>query len=348
MSTYLEKRSKNLTRGILLAVILGLTVTLGLTGLTGWASAQEGIWVTKTSMPAATASSGGSGGVIGGRLFVVGGTTPSGFPTGSNEMYNRETDTWTSKAPDLVKRGLAASAVIGGILFVAGGCLNSDCNSPTNQLTAYDPQTDTWTTKASMPTARGGAAGVAINGLLYVVGGQTTCCAGSMLPTLEVYDPLSDTWTTKMSMPTARSTASAAEIGGELFVAGGNCAGIAGCPALSSCNCLTGALEVYDPTTDTWTTKASEPTAEAAGVAGVIGGMLHVVGVTNTAGVPIVHEVYNRQTDTWTTEAPPPTVRSNPVAGVIGGRLFVAGGAVAGLPGVAAFTGVLEVFIPHP
>ncbi len=306
---------------------------------------QADTWVTKAPMPIPNPNFGSvTGGVINGQLFVLGSfSTAVSVATNVNQAYDPGTDTWTSKAPDTGGggrgRGLVAVGVIDGKLYVAGGCAGDDCNLPTNQLTVYDPTTDTWTAKTPMPTARGGARAGVINGLLYVVGGKTTCCAASQLATLEVYDPLSDTWTTKTPMPTARATAAAGVIGGKLYVVGGECDGLAVCGGKAA----TAVLEVYDPATDTWTTKTPMPVALQGGHdAGVLDGKLHVVGVAPT--FVVIHDVYDPTTDTWTTATPMPTPRVNMAAAVIGDQLFVVGGSLVFAP--FGPTGVNEVFIP--
>jgi N-acetylneuraminic acid mutarotase len=79
---------------------------------------------------------------------------------------------------------------------------------------------------------------------------------------------------------------------------------------------------------DTWTTRASMPTARPTLAAGVINGNLYAVGgFLDLTGkrTPAV-EVYNPATDTWTTKAPMLTARDAAAAGVIDGKLYVAGG----------------------
>src|SRR6266581_8654391 len=81
-----------------------------------------------------------------------------------------------------------------------------------------------------------------------------------------------DTWATKASMPTARYGMAAGVIEGKLYVAGGCC--VFNSPPFPRFN----ALEVYDPASDTWTTKASIPLAVYGAAVGVIDGKLYVAG----------------------------------------------------------------------
>ncbi len=335
------ERTRKITKAIF-AIFLGLTVVV----FASQAFAQGGTWETKARMPTPLA---GWGGAINGQLHVIGEIFPGGFETMVHQVYDAATDTWTSKGPPLLHRSSAEAAVINGKLYVVGGCLafpptGGDCRiGITNQLEVYDPAVDAWTLKAPMPTPRAFAPAAVIGGKLYVVGGSPTCppCVPTFA-TLEVYDPGTDKWTTKMSMPAARENAMAAVIDGKLYVVGGDL--ITCCPFPDLATALRGTLQVYDPATDTWTTKAPMPTARRLGGTGVINGRLHVVGGQSASGFVGTHEVYDPATDTWATEAPMPTGRSGLVADVINSKLYAAGGFVCTAGGGCFFVDALEAF----
>jgi len=226
---------------------------------------------------------------------------------------------WTTKCPMPTGRDRLAAAEIGGKLYVVGGYEGTPSGRGIlSTLEVYDPVTDTWTTKRSMPTARYALAAAEIGGKLYVVGGSNGMAY--CLSTLEVYDPATDTWTTKCPMPTERSGLAAAEIGEKLYVVGGAHWRDTGLRYLST-------LEVYDPATDTWTTKRSMPTGRERLAAAEIGGKLYVVGGSNGMAYCLsTLEVYDPATDTWTTKCPMPRGRDALAAAEIGGKLYVVGG----------------------
>ena len=61
--------------------------------------------------------------------------------------------------------------VIDGKIYVAGGCIMSDCRiGITNALEIYDPVANRWSDAAPMATGRLGAATGVIGGRLYVTG----------------------------------------------------------------------------------------------------------------------------------------------------------------------------------
>jgi len=189
--------------------------------------------------------------------------------------------------------------------------------SATNQAVA---QGGTWITKSPMLTATCGAAAGVINGQLYIISGIPI--GGGTTNTMEAYDPATDTWTYKASIPTSRAYGGAGVIDEKLYVVGGCING--------DCRIgLTDKLEVYDPVTDTWSTKAPIPTARFSMAVGVINGKLYVVGGSQQCPpctTLATLEVYDPSTDTWTTKAPMPTARGSMAVGVINSNLFVAGG----------------------
>ena len=132
-------------------------------------------------------------------------------------------------------------------------------------LEVYDPVTDTWTPQAPMHEARDAGGSAVIAGKLYAVGGRIP---GIDVGTLEVYDPATDQWTTKAPMPTPRRHPAVEAIGGLLYVAGGSQEGTSTMGNLST-------LKIYDPVTDTWTTKASLPAPRSSMASGVIDGKLY-------------------------------------------------------------------------
>ena len=196
-----------------------------------------------------------------------------------------------------------------------------------------------------MPTPRSWpapSAGV-VNGLLYVVGGTSVTGTGTALTTLEAYDPVSNTWTTKASMSIGREGPAAGVINGVLYVAGGVVGGTNGGTALT-------ALEAYDPVSNTWTTKAPMPTARGGAAAGVINGVLYVVGGITGGGTTLTSvEAYNPGSNTWAMKAPVPTPGFGMASDVINEILYVAGGATAagtGLTSVEAYDPATDTWTP--
>ncbi len=172
---------------------------------------------------------------------------------------------------------------------------------------------------ASMPTPRCHLSVVALNGLIYAIGGTNT--SGSIKYTLvEVYNPTTDTWTTAASMPTGRQDIGAAVLNGHLYAVGGwN-------PALTASGELA-VVEVYDPGTNTWTTKAPMPTARSLFGAAVNGGLFYAIGGVDADDTVLgTVEKYDPATNTWSTGPPLPTPRVGFAAHTANGVIYAIGG----------------------
>ena len=196
---------------MLSAAAIGVAVLLAL--IVGAASARPSVasatntWQQLASLPQAEGSSVGA--VVGGRFYVLG-------PTGNLYRYDPGSDSWTTLASSGVFRTNVSLVAIGTKLYVAGGCLNSDCAafSQTAQLQIYDTSTNTWSSGAAMPAAREGAAAAALNGKFYVVSGWGP--GYTALTSTEVYDPSTDSWSQAADLPENRYGASAVVANGSL------------------------------------------------------------------------------------------------------------------------------------
>ena len=87
-------------------------------------------------------------------------------------------------------------------------------------------------------------------------------------------------------------------------------------------------LEVYDPVTDTWSTKANMPTGRHGLAAVPIFGLLYAVGGQNSQGLSKKLEVYDPVTDDWSTLDDMSTARRWLAAAAIDGKIYAAGGEV--------------------
>jgi N-acetylneuraminic acid mutarotase len=150
------------------------------------------------------------------------------------------------------------------------------------------------------------------------------------------YDPAADSWKELAPMPTKRGAAAAAALNGKIYVIGGarmmpDSEETSIHPARR--HMVVGAVEEYDPATNTWRARASLPTprnhhvvAAAGGRIWVIGGRIGAAFITSGSNTDIV-EGYDPASNSWT---PPrdrmPTPRSASAFGVYNDKIIVAGG----------------------
>ena len=244
-------------------------------------------------------------------------------------IYNVATDTWTGDRSFLVSvHSSNGVGTIGGKLYSSGGyVLHSAIDGFSSRTWVYDPaktfppesESRRVTELADMPkrTAEG-VTGV-INGKLYVLPGLADeNFEQKPIRRLYRYNPATNKWGARRSAPHFHRTAAAGVIGGKFYVAGG----------LGSTD-----LDVYDPATDSWKTRAPIPKAGRA-IGTALGGKLYVVVGTDAY-------VYDPGTNRWSAIADPTWAHDGVVRVVINGKPKLL--AVAGHHGVPNNT---EVYTP--
>jgi N-acetylneuraminic acid mutarotase len=187
---------------------------------------------------------------------------------------------------------------------------------------------NSWTAKAPWPLGgasllAGGAA--VVNGTIYVISGS-----GNYF-----YDPATDNWSAFAPMPTPTGFAVAA-CDNKIYVIGGAELGFQ-FPLYYSSNVSYSAVnEVYDPSTNTWATKASMPIGTSNMQANTVNGKIYVIGGSIiTAGTPPYTwatptinftEIYDPVTDSWTRGAPIPYPVIGYASAVVDNKIYVISG----------------------
>ncbi len=231
--------------------------------------------------------------------------------------------TWTTKAPiPTAVEGYGAASVGNVFFYIAGFHLG---DTVLNQ--AYDSTTDTWSGKAPLPDIpRAETVAVATGGFVYLIGGRPVSLVGNQLWR---YDPSTDTWASLAPMPTARATEHMAAVtGSRIFVAGGRTSDAPCSPA--GCFGPLGSLatlEIYDISSNTWSTGAPMPAARSDAVVVQQDSKIFVFGgFDSTSTFTATTFIYDIPSNTWTTGAPLPGPLSDPAGGICGNKIHVIGG----------------------
>ena len=244
---------------------------------------------------------------------------------------------WVKLAPFPEPAEELLGAQAGGKLYVFCGLAPGW--KPMGMVYEYDPASDKWTKKKPMPLASHHVAFTEHRGKIYAFGGFVLPQAGppAWVPIDNAweYDPASDNWRALAPLPTRRGSPVAVTAGDRIYVIGGALAA----PNQSAVHparphLSTGAVEEYDPATNTWRSRTAMPTPRNHAVAGVMQGKVYVVGgrvggafvTSGSSNVGVVEE-YGPASDQWgAPKARMPSARSAMAAGVHGGRLYVSGG----------------------
>lgn len=149
-------------------------------------------WRERSPMP--TPRNHTAAGVIGGKIYVVGGRVGAAFIGLASDIsvveeYDPATDKWGApRARMPTARSALGAGVYGGKMYVAGGEYQDPHMMATfRALEAYDPAANTWSVMPPMPVSRHGlAAGVIGNRLILVGGDVQSSGTGVAVSTSEV------------------------------------------------------------------------------------------------------------------------------------------------------------------
>jgi hypothetical protein len=186
---------------------------------------------------------------------------------------------------------------IGSSIYVAvaGGVVSTGlCPCVLASATlVYDTVADSWSSLEVEPLNGSKIQGASLLGNVYLVSLQSEFLGYD--PQMALLDPAATpVWSTPQGPPTQRFDGAVAASASKLFVVGGSTWVDFGSPQIPS---VTGALDVYDPKSGSWSTPQGAPTARAAGAAAVVGNALYFIGGwTGTVATPIPSSVVEAAT----------------------------------------------------
>lgn len=223
-------------------------------------------------------------------------------------------DPWSRVADMPTARNAHAIETVNGKIYVFGGE-----QSKSKTVEEYNPTTNAWATKTDMPTERGWLSCSVVNKKIYAIGGYNPATVDN----IEEYDPATDIWTTKTPMPTARWGAGTSTVNGKIYVFGG----ASGWDyKVNTPKAFCGTNEVYNPSTEIWTTKNPIPTLRWGSSCCVVNGKIYVIGGYDNEGTSSTVEEYDPETDTWKSKTPMPTARWGLTTGTVNGKIYAIGG----------------------
>jgi len=282
-----------------------------------------------------------------GRVLAAGsGKIPTGgggaiAASSDAELYDPTTSTWTKTGSmALTRNAHVAVRLSGGKVLVAGGVVPMGGSFLVRrECELYDPVGATWTATGSLPSPMwGSAAALLADGRVLLAGGTSDGDIGVSGALL--YDSSAGTWSAAASLKDARFRAASVVLpGGKVLVIGGTTAGSLISPTATS------SVELYDPATNSWTSKKSSTRARAVPLAELLSdGRVLVVGPAQMgASSEPSAEIYDPTLDTWTTLAPTANQHWNAAsARLVDGSVLVLGG--ASTPSTATADSSVELF----
>jgi hypothetical protein len=210
---------------------------------------------------------------VDGKLYAMGGIDSNGKVIGAVEVYDTQSNRWSSAAPMITPRaGVAAVTGADGKIYAIGGTDAS--GNAVNTVEEYDPFFNTWIAAPSLQTPRSGfAACLGYDNKIYVAGGLNQ---NKALNSVEVFDESTRTWQSTQSMLVPRANFGLS-LGpsGELIAEGGrNASG-----DLDS-------IEIYDASNHQWSLNPTPLPIPCSGYASVEAsdGITYLVGGDHPPG----------------------------------------------------------------
>jgi hypothetical protein len=302
----------------------------------------------KSVAPLPFAREEGQGATFNGKYYVFGGlfTDSNGkfLATSRVDMYNPATNAWTrmNDMPEPITHAAVVQVSDTQAWFI-GGYLGNHPGPGTTHVWIYDSTTDTWTAGPDLPAPRGAGGGGMI----------TTSTPDPTDPTLppivdqQIHffggrDYNRDTdetdhwvfdlnapdlgWQTRAPLPSPRNHLSGAVIDGKLYA-------IAGQQLEEGSSINQSEMDVYDPSTDTWSRAADLPLP----LSHVHQSTLVYDNKIITVGGELVHNtsadqilMYDPTKNLWSIIGYLPSARRALMAGIVNGQLIATGGYLNG------------------
>ena len=275
--------------------IRGLPLLLGLLIINSISEAQNNGWNEVSSL---TSRRWGHTSIVqDDHIYLIGGM--QGFnlsgevPANSLWRYNPLTEGYETLDQMEFGRALFSAQKYNGNIYVIGGAKRVFGNTTLiNTIEAYDPNNDSWTTISELPTSRFTHIAKIINQKLYVIGGATP--NWEPIGQVDIYNMETDTWISGTPMPTPRASISAVVINEKIYTIGGH----QGTSTNESGEKL---VEVYDASSDSWTTISEMPIKVKMSTASVYEDKIYVFGGAEGYCTPAIAaiQVYDLVNGTW-------------------------------------------------
>ncbi len=318
--------SMALTLGILLLLLMSLLLTTAVQAAdqspaVDGEAAEEWLYSPLLAQAVADPSTVTDGSMI----HVVGGLSQEG-PSNRHWQFDPTTQRWQALPLLPVPRSDAAAAIIGNMLYVAGG-YNMWYGGALSYTHSYNLTTQQWITASALITPVSGAAGVVVNDELIVLGGFDNISESAYV---QLYDPIKNQWRVGAPMPVSRSEFDAVVLGNLVYVIGGNIISTTAHSTAAKVESMPATLvSTYDPQTEEWHTVAPLPAPRIDFTAVARNGKIYVIGGTDrwiTGSAQKDLFIYDPLRDEWTLGPTLPNARAGLRSTRWENTIFVIGG----------------------
>jgi len=246
-----------------------------------------------------------AGAVLGGLLYLVGGSNLTGKAVASAERFDPVIGRWSPLPSLKTPRWELVCVTAQGRLFAVGGFNGYQTFAVAESL---EPEVDgAWAAEPPLRVARAGMGAASLGGRVYVMGGDSASAIGrAVVGDVECLEPRpagpKHAWERLEGLRAPRRALAAASLAGRIYAAGG----YDGNEVAPSC-----VVEVYDPTVGHWSVLPELPTPRCwLSVVGTAGELYVLGGMDDNGGYLPTVERYNPVAGTWARGPDLPSARS--------------------------------------
>ncbi len=255
-------------------------------------SEQPGVSSVREIAPMPVGRGGHGAVALGGRIYVIGGSTNDEDETARMDVFDIASNRWTRKADLPVACGFVPTVAVKGRLYAVAG---EDRPGRDSFLFEYDPDHDRWKKLTTLPAQRRRASLAVLENKIYVIGGMGANSSGlsskgeGRAPTrVFVFDVDDLAWSDGPELPDGKSDGlGVAVLNRQIHVFGGVGDGIIGIDIKEHIALIKGA----------WKPLATLPIGQIYHGAAAANGKLYAIG---GRGDLTSVQVYDPKTNSWT------------------------------------------------
>ncbi len=262
--------------------------------------------------------------VVNDKMYVFGGFIEELDVTGATEIYDPQSNNWSSGTLMPVPLTHMGIVTVGTDIWLIGGFVGQHPGTVTNQVQIYDTVNDSWSFGPSLPVAKASGVAAILNNKIHYYGGLLDRDTDTGEHVVLDLNDIPAGWSSLADMPIPRNHLSGVGFNGKLYAIGGHF------------RHDTNPVEVdvvheYDPQTDQWQEVAPVPVALSHFEPGtfIYNNEIYIVGgrVDPNNYVNDIY-IYNPANDQWRTLCKLPFTMMAPSAKVINDELIVSNGSI--------------------
>lgn len=259
--------------------------------------------------------------VVNEKLYTLSNTAIDSSNTVVMEIYDLETDNWSTGGSTPIQVKQAAAVTIDEEIWFIGGVESDSIATISDTVHIYNTETNTWSNGPSIPNPIHSSSAVYLNGKVHFFGGvlpDSTETSGHYV--LSLNDSIV-AWQEAAPLPSPRSHLGSIALNEQIYAIGGQQMQDSIMQTLNS-------FDLYDPISDTWIQKSSLPSPHSNLVSSIVihENKVMIAGGRNGASNLDSVTEYDLETESWSVHCTLPFEIGNPTSTIFDDHLIVTNG----------------------